>query len=119
MRNATNQAAHQGSEKDPRRAARQAVQTPDDDLKVRYFDDAPGGSLEKAPEETLEEDTIEDLKSRIAALEAGLQKLNAIDMNPNGKSLVEQALFENDRPAQRRTLRNLSLGMMLSTLSHP
>jgi hypothetical protein len=63
----------------------------DDDVIVKHYDQGLDGTLEPA-EDDLPDDTLEDLKSRIAALEADLQKFKAGRSIPEGKSLILQML---------------------------
>lgn len=96
IRNAATQSKPDGREGKIRQKKTQAdIKLADDDVIVKHYDQGLDGTLEPA-EDDLPDDTLEDLKSRIAALEADLQKFKAGRSIPEGKSLIDQML--NSKP---------------------
>ena len=67
---------------------------PDDDVIIRHFDEGVDGALEQTDKD-FEEDTIVELKSRLATLEADLQKLKAGKSLPQGMKFVDELLASN------------------------
>lgn len=74
-RNAASQAGQNGRTENVRQIKTQPEVQPVDKLVVRRFQESPNGTLE-GYDDDLGEDTIRELKSRIAALEADLKKFN-------------------------------------------
>jgi hypothetical protein len=98
IRNATSSASQdEHGHKIRQKQGRIGLQLPDDDVTIRHFDEGVDGALEQT-DEGFEEDTIKELKSRLAALEADLQKLKAGKLLPQGMSFVDELLASKIPP---------------------
>ena len=96
-RNAASQAIQNGRREDVNQSKTQhAAQPPDEKLVVRRFQESPDGTLEEF-NDTLGEDTIGELKSRIAALEADLKKFNFGDL-AREKAFINELLSSKGNP---------------------
>lgn len=92
IRSATSSASQdERGHKIRQKQGRIGLQLPDDHVTIRHFNEGVDGALEQADED-FEEDTIEELKSRLAALEADLQKLKAGNIHSQGMSFVDELL---------------------------
>jgi hypothetical protein len=108
-RNAASQAGQHGHPDHVRKnKAQPAAQSSDDKLVVRRFQELSDGSLESLDDD-LEEDDIGILKSRIAALEADIQRLKSGNWSGHEKSFINQLLSAKDAAGGALSER-LSLG---------
>lgn len=95
-RNSTSQASQNGRGEGVRQSKTQpGAQQPVDKLVVRRFQEAPDGTLEEIHD--LGEETIEELKSKIATLEADLKKFNFGDL-AREKEFINELLSSTGDP---------------------
>jgi hypothetical protein len=96
IRNAASQASQNGCGEGVRQNKTQhGAQPPEDKLAVKRFQEAPDGTLEEFDD--LREETIGELKSRIATLEADLKKFNFGDL-AREKEFINELLSSTGDP---------------------
>jgi hypothetical protein len=96
-RNAASQASQNGRIEGVLQSKTQpAAQPLEDKLVVRRFQESPDGTLQEFDDD-LGEDTIGELKSRIAALEADLRKFNFGDL-AREKAFINELLSSKGDP---------------------
>jgi hypothetical protein len=101
-RNAVSQAGQDGRREGVRQSKTQPeAQHKEDKLVVRRFQESPDGTLEEFKDD-LGEDTIRELKSRIAVLEADLKMFNFGDL-AREKEFINELLSSKGDPGSART----------------
>ena len=116
MRHSTSQAGGDGSgEKNFQKKTRIIAQPKEDDVAVENYAEAQGGTLERI-EDDLGEDTLQELRSRIAALEADLQKLKMRDSVVQGMSFSDQMSTSPDLLIRNASLSQFATGWSIELL---